>query len=46
MLVEEIAEWQLARNAEGATNDWLFTVERARHKLGRRYPTPTQNDAT
>ena len=37
-LVDEVAHWERARNAEGATIKWLFTVERAREKLGRRYP--------
>lgn len=36
--VDEVAQWERARNAEGATIKWLFTVERAREKLGRRYP--------
>ena len=37
-LVDEVAHWERARNAEGAKIKWLFTVERAREKLGRRYP--------
>ena len=37
-MVDEVAEWERARNAEGAAIKWLFTVERAREKLGRRYP--------
>ena len=40
-LIEEIGQWERARNAEGATIRWLFTVERAREKLGRRYPQRT-----
>jgi transposase len=40
-LVSEIAAWERRRNAEGARIMWLFTVERAREKLGRAYPTPT-----
>jgi hypothetical protein len=39
-LVSEIATWQRRRNAERATIDWMFTVERAREKLGRAYPRP------
>lgn len=38
-LVSEIAAWQHRRNASGARINWLFTVERAREKLGRSYPT-------
>ncbi len=37
-LVSEVAHWERARNAERATIKWLFTVERAREKLGRAYP--------
>jgi transposase len=33
----EIAAWEKARNASGAQIRWLFTVERAREKLGRAY---------
>lgn len=39
-LISEIAEWEKRRNDEGARIDWMFTVERAREKLGRRYPKP------
>jgi transposase len=39
-LVSEIAAWQRRRNAECARIDWMFTVERAREKLGRAYPSP------
>ena len=37
-LVSEIAAWQRRRNAEGARINWMFTVDRAREKLGRAYP--------
>jgi transposase len=37
-LVTEVAAWERRRNAEKATIKWLFTVERAREKLGRSYP--------
>jgi transposase len=37
-LVSEIAHWERRRNREGAGIDWMFTVERAREKLGRAYP--------
>lgn len=36
MLVD--AHWARRRNAEKARIKWLFTVERAREKLGRSYP--------
>ena len=39
-LVAEIAQWERRRNREGAQIEWMFTVERAREKLGRAYPTP------
>jgi hypothetical protein len=40
-LVAEVAAWERRRNREEARIEWLFTVERAREKLGRAYPTPT-----
>jgi len=44
-LVSEIARWERRRNAEGAKIRWLFTVARAREKLGRVYPHPSQGRA-
>jgi len=41
MLVAEVAKWERRRNREGARIDWVFTVDRAREKLGRAYPTPS-----
>jgi transposase len=38
-LVSEVAAWQRRRNREKARIKWLFTVQRAREKLGRAYPT-------
>jgi transposase len=34
----EVTQWERRRNDERATINWLFTVERARTKLGRSYP--------
>lgn len=39
-LVAEIATWERERNESGARIRWLFTVERARRKMGRAYPAP------
>ena len=39
-LVSEIAQWERRRNREGAGIEWMFTVDRARAKLGRAYPRP------
>ena len=39
-LVSEIAKWERRRNNEQARIEWMFTVERAREKLGRSYPQP------
>jgi transposase len=39
-LVAEIATWERERNKSGARIRWLFTVERARRKMGRVYPSP------
>lgn len=37
-LTSEVAHWNLRRNSDGATINWMFTVEKARVKLGRSYP--------
>lgn len=37
-LVSEVNAWNRRRNREKARIKWLFTVERAREKLGRTYP--------
>ena len=39
-LVSEIAAWERRRNAERARIRWMFTVDRAREKMGRAYPQP------
>jgi len=39
-LIAEIAAWEIRRNAAKATINWMFTVDRAREKLNRLYPTP------
>jgi transposase len=39
-LIREIAAWEGSRNRAKATINWMFTVERAREKLGRAYPQP------
>jgi hypothetical protein len=40
-LIAEIAKWEHRRNRERARIEWMFTVERAREKLGRAYPAPS-----
>jgi transposase len=40
-LVREIAAWERRRNAERARIRWMFTVDRAREKMGCAYPQPT-----
>ena len=42
-LISEIAHWERCRNAEGARINWMFTIERARDKLGRAYPVPARS---
>jgi transposase len=39
MLIDELAAWELRRNAEGGTINWMFTVDKAREKMGRSYPS-------
>ena len=44
-LTAEVASWERRRNAELARINWLFTVERAREKLGHSYPAVPQGHA-
>jgi transposase len=44
-LVSEIAAWERRRNAERARIRWMFTIDRAREKMGRAYPRPTRGAA-
>jgi hypothetical protein len=38
-LASEIAAWESARNEQRATISWQFTVDDARRKLHRLYPS-------
>ena len=40
LTLEQIAAWERRRNAEKARITWLFTVDRAREKLGRVHRQP------
>src|SRR5580698_9871639 len=40
-LVSEVAAWNRRRNRQEAHINWLFTVQKAREKLGRAYPIPS-----
>jgi transposase len=44
-LTSQIAAWERRRNVERARIRWMFTVERAREKMGSAYPQPTQTGA-
>ena len=37
-LISEVKAWERRRNRDRARIKWLFTVDRAREKLGRTYP--------
>ena len=39
ILVAEVQAWERARNRDRARIRWMFTIDRAREKLGRAYPT-------
>jgi transposase len=41
-LVREIAAWERQRNTERARIRWMFTIDRAREKMGNAYPRPTR----
>ena len=45
MLVSEVKAWNCRRNREKARIKWLFTLERAREKLGRTYPPLVRSTA-
>jgi hypothetical protein len=38
-VTEQVAAWEARRNASGMRIDWRFTIEDARIKLKRLYPT-------
>lgn len=40
LLEREISAWEIRRNRCGDRIKWMFSVERARSKMGRVYPTP------
>ena len=44
-LVFQVANWLRRRNAERARINWMFTIDRARQKLRRAYPTPADQPA-
>jgi hypothetical protein len=37
MLARKVKAWEQTRNCDGARIKWLFTLDRAREKLGRAY---------
>ena len=40
-IITEIAAWERQRNASGARIKWMFTTDKARAKMARAYPIPT-----
>jgi len=46
MLMKEVKAWERRRNRDKSRINWLFTVDRARKKLGRAYPKPGQQNAS
>jgi hypothetical protein len=45
ILVKEVKAWERRRNREKARINWLFTIDRAREKLGSAYPTTDARSA-
>jgi hypothetical protein len=41
LLIAEVTAWEKKRNAARARINWSFTTEKARTKMGRAYPRPT-----
>lgn len=46
ILVKEVKAWEKRRNLERARIRWMFTLEKARQKLGRSYPDLTRASGT
>jgi len=46
MLVKEVRAWERRRNRDKSRIRWLFTVDRARQKLGRAYPALAPQSAS
>ena len=44
-LEREVVAWERSRNKAGARVRWMFTVEKAREKMGRAYPEITPDTA-
>ena len=44
-LRSEVQAWEASRNEARATIRWLFSVEDARKKMGRAYPSPNHADS-
>jgi len=45
LLISEITAWERKRNARGAKINWMFSTEKARHKMARAYPKPTSKES-
>jgi transposase len=45
-LVAETAAWEKQRNAARTRINWMFTIEKARAKMGRAYPSPAGSGRT
>jgi hypothetical protein len=45
ILVKEVKAWERRRNRDKSQIRWLFTLERAREKLGRTYPPAAEQTA-
>ena len=41
-LISEIAAWEQQRNTASARINWMFTIEKARAKMGRAYPVTSK----
>jgi hypothetical protein len=44
-LISQLAAWERRHNRERARIRWMFTVERAREKMGHAYPHPAHLQA-
>ncbi len=44
-LTRELAAWEMRRNTQKATIDWLFDVDKARTKLTRAYEGLNQSNS-
>lgn len=44
LLEREVQAWERRRTESGAKIRWMFSIEQAREKMAKSYPTPALNE--